>query len=289
MCRDRSIQNGACVGRVTRVLKERACDRLRTTRGFAKGGVTLMRAVLAVVSCWCLMAMSCRRDVAEPAQSSLDAGMISIAAATLRMGCDSARDSSCSPTEQPPHPVKVQGFRIDRTEVSQVEYAACIRSGRCTQPVSAFNPAQRPRRPVTQVTWAQARAFCRSNGKRLPTEAEWELAARGTDGRIYPWGDERPTCDKAHTHECGEQPADVGGRHAGASPFGVLDMAGNVDEWVEDRYVAYGTPHAPGSPSGERVARGGAYDAWHSRSTARNALQPDYHDTLLGFRCAAPL
>jgi formylglycine-generating enzyme required for sulfatase activity len=78
----------------------------------------------------------------------------------------------------------------------------------------------------------------------------------------------------------------VGGRPAGASAFGLLDMAGNVDEWVQDRYSAYSATGASANLSRERVARGGAYDAWHSRSTARNALAPDYHDSLLGFRCA---
>src|SRR5262249_50591563 len=96
-----------------------------------------------------------------------------------------------------------------------------------------------------------------------------------------------PTCERAYTSDCGESPADVGARSAGASPFGVLDLAGNVDEWVEDVYVGYASLGVASNPAGQRVARGGAYDAWHSRSTARNALQSDYHDALLGFRCAA--
>jgi formylglycine-generating enzyme required for sulfatase activity len=230
------------------------------------------------------MAIACKRDTPQRIERSDDPEMVSIPAATLAMGCDSARDPSCAPTEQPQHVVRVAAFRIDRTEVTQAEYFDCVTAGGCTRPAGGFDPSARPRAPVTHVTWEQAHAFCRWRGERLPTEAEWELAARGTDGRIYPWGDEHPTCDKAHTHSCGQQPADVGRRSSGASPFGVLDMAGNVDEWVEDVYIAYGDPDA--RSSGERVARGGAYDAWHSRSTARNALQPHYRDALLGFRCA---
>lgn len=155
------------------------------------------------------------------------------------------------------------------------------RRGACTPPATGLAPVADARRPVGQVTWAQAHTFCAWRGARLPSEAEWELAARGTDGRLFPWGDEVPTCDRAWTSACGAVPAEVGGRPRGASPYGVRDMAGNVDEWVEDTFVDY----ASGSASGERVARGGAYDAWHSRSTARSALAADYHDALLGFRC----
>ncbi len=210
--------------------------------------------------------------------------MIEIPAAELPMGCAPARDPACAATEQPVHAVAVERFRIDRDEVTARAYAACVAAGRCTAAPRAAR-LEHPDRPVGDVTWAQARAFCAWRQARLPTEAEWELAARGTDGRIYPWGDDEPTCERAWTAACGAEPADVGGRTLGSSPYGVRDMAGNVDEWVRDEYVAYGG----GEPSGERVARGGAYDAWHSRSTARNALRPEHHDALLGFRCAADL
>jgi formylglycine-generating enzyme required for sulfatase activity len=210
--------------------------------------------------------------------------MIAIPAATFQLGCAPSRDPSCAPTELPQHAVSVKGFRIDRTEVTQAEYALCVDAHRCSPPAADFDPRQNPKRPVTEVTWEQARTYCASLRKRLPSEAEWELAARGTDGRIFPWGDDSPTCERAHTTACGATPGDVGARTGGASPYGVLDMAGNVDEWVDDVYASYsGTVSA----AGERVARGGAYDAWHSRATARSALAPTFHDALLGFRCAA--
>ncbi len=207
---------------------------------------------------------------------------IEIPGAVLAMGCTPTRDPQCASTEQPVHAVRVARFRIDRSEVTERAYGACLAVGACPRPATAAGSVAHPARPVTHVTWAAARAFCAWRGARLPREAEWELAARGTDGRIYPWGDDAPSCERAYTSDCGAGPAEVGGRPRGASPFGVRDMAGNVDEWVEDEYRPYGG----GRPSGERVARGGAYDAWHSRSTARNALLPTYHDGLLGFRCA---
>lgn len=218
--------------------------------------------------------------VAACTRAPVDDGMVAVPAATLQMGCDPSRDSSCSPTELPAHAVTAAAFRIDRTEVSQAAYARCVDAGACT---ATSEPPSRPKAPVTHVTWLEAGAYCRWRGQRLPSEAEWELAARGTDGRIYPWGDAAPDCTRAHLATCGAEPADVGGRLAGASPFGALDIAGNVDEWVADEYRAYG---GGAESSGEKVARGGAYDAWHTRSTARSAVKPDFRDRLLGFRCA---
>ncbi len=237
--------------------------------------------LLALTTCALAVSASGCRRAAE--RAAADEGMARIGAATLNMGCEPTRDPTCAPTELPAHAIQVGAFRLDRAEVTQAAYAACVGAGVCTPP--AAEPARRsPQTPVTHVTWSQARAYCRWRGQRLPTEAEWELAARGTDGRVYPWGDTPPTCQTAHTPSCGEAPAEAGGRPAGASPFGVLDLAGNVDEWVEDEYAPYGSADAG---SGQRVARGGAYDAWHARSTARSALAPDHRDALLGFRCAA--
>jgi iron(II)-dependent oxidoreductase len=222
-----------------------------------------------------LLTASCGREDTDD--------MVAVPGARFEMGCDPERDPSCAPEERPAHALRVAAFRIDRTEVTQADYARCVGAKRCPRP-RGLDAKRHPRVPVTNVTWQEARTYCAWRGRRLPTEAEWELAARGTDGRVYPWGDDPPTCARAHTNDCGEGPRAVGDRRQGASPYGALDMAGNVDEWVEDPYRRYGAPTS--APSTERVARGGAYDAWHSRSSARSALHPDHRDALVGFRCA---
>ncbi|MEO0563943.1 MAG: SUMF1/EgtB/PvdO family nonheme iron enzyme, partial [Chloroflexota bacterium] len=157
--------------------------------------------------------------------------------------------------------------------------------------------------PVVNVTWYGAVAYCESIGRRLPTEAEWEFAARGTDGRIYPWGNGPFDTTRAKTNRpITDNPLDIGAVPVasyanGASPFGLLDMAGNVAEWVNDWYGAayYAQPDASGlDPQGplggtERVIRGGSWDAvpFFSRSVHRQSAVPNISEPWLGFRCAA--
>ena len=169
--------------------------------------------------------------------------------------------------------------------------------------------------PANCVTWMQARDFCAAEGARLPTEAEWELAARGTDGRRYPWGDAEPTT--ARLNACGAEclawgkkhgvelptmhreddgwptTAPVGSFPAGASPFGAVDMTGNVWEWVADRHGAYEAAEsvAPTGPEvgEERVLRGGAWNGSDSawvRPTYRFSASPSMRSHGIGFRCA---
>jgi formylglycine-generating enzyme required for sulfatase activity len=187
--------------------------------------------------------------------------------------------------ERPARKVTLRAFAIDRTEVTRGAYARCVEAGRCRAPAT---PAGEADLPVTGVDWHDAEAYCRFAGGRLPTEAEWEKAARGTDGREYPWGNdadcakgnwgsfegEGPCAGKNPGH-----PVAVGSYPAGASPYGALDMGGNVWEWVADRYDDDPT---------RRVVRGGSCCSFFvgPRAANRNAWAPDHRDADLGFRCA---
>lgn len=208
-----------------------------------------------------------------------------------------------SPDEHPQRNVTLSAFCIDRDEVTIEAYLRCVSSGACSQ-VAGLPPS--PSLPVTNIDWNQADAFCRWVGGRLPTEAEWEFAARGTDGRAYPWGDTPPVgCTQADwtpTEEScnGVGPSPVGGRAAGSSPFGLRDLAGNVWEWTADWYSRT-YPAAPesdptGPPQGSaRVTRGGGWNndqPERLRSTFREGQHPAFHDFELGARCVyepAPL
>jgi formylglycine-generating enzyme required for sulfatase activity len=211
--------------------------------------------------------------------------MVSIPEGSFVLGCDPARDPQCSEDERPSIPSHLGAFEINRTEVTQAAYRRCVDANRCAPPGAGFTPARTPRHAVTNVTWSEARAYCAFRGARLPTEAEWEKAARGPRGRTFPWGDTPPTCAIADYARCRRPRSPVASFPEGASPYGVLDMAGGVDEWVADIYVPDRSKPTT-SRQGQRVARGGAHDPWHIRSTARSALAPGYHSDDLGFRCA---
>jgi formylglycine-generating enzyme required for sulfatase activity len=191
-------------------------------------------------------------------------GMVAVAPATFTMGCDLARDPGCTDGDDPAHQVTLtKGYEIDRYEVTAIDYMACVDEGKCPPPTTAYLTVGR--NPAYNLTWDHASAYCAARGKRLPSEAEWELAARGTDGRSYPWGNDEPSCSRANFVDCSasEISAPVGGRPSGASPFFAQDMAGNAVEWVEDWYADYPTARVTdpvGPASGTlKIGRGGSY------------------------------
>ncbi len=208
--------------------------------------------------------------------------------------------------ESPAHPVYLDAFWIDRTEVTNQMYAVCVAAGACPPPdssssISRVNYFGNPafgNFPVVYVSWDDARAYCEWAGRRLPTEAEWEKAARGTDGRLYPWGDSAPDGTLLNYNVIiGD--TDAVGRYAGLSPYGALDMAGNAWEWVADWYdPAYYAvsprdnptgPAATGCPEGPcRVLRGGGWDSSAADVRASRRLFYGPADSRDGFtfRCA---
>lgn len=251
-------------------------------------------------------------DGAPPAQNPAKprgpSGLVAIAAGAFTMGCSGSLDVGCQDDSKPTHDVTLTAFSIDMTEVTQTEYDACVKTGACKAPgtsaTCAWDPATRADFPVTCISWADANAYCASVGKRLPTEAEWERAARGGgtpatgEHTLYPWGDGPLSLDCAHSNFYGVRgctlPATdvVGTRPDGASPEGALDMSGNVWEWVEDFYQSnyYASsptsdPHGPAGGSAH-VVRGGGY------RSGTNSLETTFRfsfggpDPQVGFRCA---
>jgi formylglycine-generating enzyme required for sulfatase activity len=200
--------------------------------------------------------------------------------------------------EHPQRTIELSGFAIDKTEVTQADYAKCVAANACTAVTCERAFTREDAKPVVCVTWQQAKSYCAWAGKRLPTEAEWEKAARGTDGRSYPWGNDKPTCEHARYYSCGKgEPDPVGSHPKGASPYGALDMAGNVWEWVEDWHDAgyYATCPAkdpPGPTQGtKKVVRGGAfkYGADELLSAGRTFDKPTVTYEHVDFRCAKSL
>jgi formylglycine-generating enzyme required for sulfatase activity len=252
--------------------------------------------------------MGLREDVTATVQPSLHrertgkdgAPMVLIPAGEFMMGSRDG-DLGMQDDERPAHSVYIDAFYIDQYEVTTARYATFFKVENRSEPT--FWPANamndHARKPVVGVDWSDATAYCAWAGKRLPTEAEWEKAARGTDQRFYPWGNAAPSEQRANFIHCCDFKAygaltDVGSFEQGKSPFGAYDMAGNVWEWVADwygeNYYAKSPARNPKGPSnGEyRVLRGGSW--YHVPVLVRSALRAWLTATTrndgIGFRCA---
>jgi len=213
-------------------------------------------------------------------------------------------------TEQPQRRVWLNQYEIDRDEVSLGEYLLWLRQQQRHLPeevrklidhvttIHALSPETLARWPALYVTWSEASDFCRTHGKRLPTEAEWEKAARGESGNLFPWGQKPPTPALAmfgqyHVHEIPiVAPVDSG--EEGRSPYGLHHMAGNAAEWVEDWFGIdyYATmpdrnPHGPANGR-YKVVRGGSWKSAPAllRTATRGGASPDQRAATIGFRCA---
>ena len=204
-------------------------------------------------------------------------------------------DPNADGDEKPQHTVYLDAFWIDRTEVTNEMYRRCVQAGACTEPAHSrrYGSVEYRKHPVMGVSWVQAVEYCTWAGRRLPTEAEWEKAARGTDGSLYPWGSDAPDPSRLNFNHLVEDTTQVGNYPAGASPYGALDMAGNVWEWVADGYDEdYYTKSPYENPLGgtsvnQRVLRGGSWStqADNVRVSNRFWAFPGRNDTD-GFRCA---
>ncbi len=262
----------------------------------------------------CVGTPECPIGTLATADSCINLGeMVLVPAGEFYMGC-AASDSSCKDTEKPARNVYLDAFQIDKTEVTVDAYALCVNAGQCSEPgtrsYATWGKPGNGNHPVNYVDWNQANLYCKWAGKQLPTEAQWEKAARGTDGRKYPWGHDDASCIYAVMSGeggwgCGArwtQP--VGSKPSGASPYGVLDMGGSVSEWTADWFhISYDTSSTPSlgaaplsrNPTGPlsgtlRVRRGGGFpDSPISlRASGRGGEAPSVANYDLGFRCVVP-
>jgi formylglycine-generating enzyme required for sulfatase activity len=249
--------------------------------------------------------------------------MVALPAGSFLMGSPAGVGSR---EEHPQHSVTVAAFQMDANLVTVADYTKCVHTGACTpapttvdwsgisdDDVKTWSPfcngarVDRSTHPINCVDWDQATAYCKWAGKRLPTEEEWEYAARGIDDRTYPWGEAPP--DETRVNACGSECADmakrsghkwsalfgasdgwegtspVGNYPAGRTPEGLFDMAGNVWEWTASTYVRY---DGTGGTS-RLVCRGGSWDSYMStslRGANRITSAKSEHRNTIGFRCA---
>lgn len=223
--------------------------------------------------------------------------MVNVPEGIFEMGSNAGDDD-----EKPVRQVFLDGYWIDKYEVTNAQYARCVAEGACTEPSSLssytretyYGHVTYTNYPVVHVTWYQARDYCQWSGGDLPTEAQWEKAARGTDNREYPWGNELPDYSRANYDLSIGDTTAVGSYPPGASPYGAMDMAGNVWEWARDGFATYGAYNVY-NPVGDmhttlRTIRGGNYFDLSSaiRSAYRFSGEPELSGYDIGFRCVLP-
>jgi formylglycine-generating enzyme required for sulfatase activity len=223
-----------------------------------------------------------RKPGATAAPPAKETGRVAIPAGKFFMGCNDVSDTDCDDDEKPGRMVMTEPFKIDRTEVTVTDYRACFDAKACSEPglgvLCTWGRKGREGHPVNCVTWQQAKSYCEWTHGRLPTEAEWEKAARGTDARVWPWGAGNVSCQTANVKGCRDETATAGTLIAGATSNGLLDMAGNVWEWTADNYER---------EKALKIAKGGAWTAfrWSARTSARRAHNPTGQFVSVGFRC----
>lgn len=213
-----------------------------------------------------------------------------------------AGDEDADDDEKPERTVYLDAYWIDKYEVSNGQYEACVATGGCTSPnesrsffrSSYYGNSEYDNYPVIQVDWNQAVSYCEWVRGDLPTEAQWEKAARGPNGNKYPWGNEEPDSSYANYNDNIGDTTEVGSYEKGASPYGAMDMAGNVMEWVSDWYDDYdandtNNPEGPSDTKYFRVLRGGGWSNgnWSIRTALRGVSNPSARVYYAGFRCVS--
>jgi serine/threonine-protein kinase len=228
---------------------------------------------------------------AEPSPVAFD--WVTIPAGEFLMGSDKGKDDQARSVETPQHKLVLPEFRIARVPVTNAQYHLFVKATGQAAPDQWSGgriPDGKENHPVVHVSWLDVQAFCRWANVRLPTEAEWEKAARGTDGLIWPWREEAPDNKRRYFNNSVGDTTPVGAYPDGASPYGVLDMAGNVWEWTSSQYKPY--PYdakdgredlAGGDP---RTLRGGSFyvNVKNVRCAARSDYYPSFRYDDVGFR-----
>ena len=228
--------------------------------------------------------------------------MVYVPEGTFMMGIKK-EDTDGWDNKQPEMEIYLDAYWIDKYEVSNAQYAKCVADGECTEPGSKssktrnnyYGNSEFDNYPVIWVDWNQSSSYCAWAGGRLPSEAEWEKAARGTERGKYPWGNENPTSELVNYNENVGDTTAVDSYPEGISPYGAFNMAGNVSEWVNDRwsnkYDTSGTRNPTGPQTGAyRVLRGGWWGSVDRgiRSGFRARFNPYIRGSYRGFRCAFP-